>query len=48
MGKTLIQVGDWKSNISPYIETFFKYTLLDIEIQHKYYIESLDIKAKYY
>lgn len=31
MGKTLIQVGDWKSEISPYVESYFKYTLLDIE-----------------
>lgn len=31
MGKTLIQVGDCKSNILPYMEAFLKYTLLDIK-----------------
>lgn len=30
-GKTLIQVGDWESNVSPHIEAFLKSTLLDIE-----------------
>lgn len=31
MGKTLIQVRDWKSNVSLYLEVFFTYMLLDIE-----------------